>query len=71
MTKKEFIDLAEDFGYSEETIEYFVELHEEYGLSYDEIAIEQHIVDQLMKNKASCIDCRVLFYEKMKKGVLA
>ncbi len=45
MTKKEFIDLAEDFGYSEETIEYFVELHEEYGLSYDEIAIEQHIVD--------------------------
>ena len=45
MTKKEFVEIARDFGYAEETIDYFIELHEEYGLAYDEIAIEQHIVD--------------------------
>lgn len=45
MTKKEFVEIARDFGYSEETIDYFIELNEDYGLSFEEIAIEQHIVD--------------------------
>lgn len=45
MTKDEFIKIARDFGYGEEVIEALVEFKEETGLSFDEIAIEEHIVD--------------------------
>lgn len=45
MTKEEFIKIAKDFGYSEDVIEDLVELQRETGLQFDEIAIEEHMVD--------------------------
>lgn len=45
MTKSEFINIARDFGYSEEVIEALVAFQEETGIEFDEIAIEEHIVD--------------------------
>ena len=45
MTKDEFVRIARDFGYSEEAIADLVELQEEHGIDFEEIAIEEHIVD--------------------------
>ena len=45
MTKNEFVAIAKDFGYCDEAIENFIALQEETGLEFEEIAIEEHIID--------------------------
>ena len=45
MTKNEFVKIARDFGYSDDVIADLVELQAETGLEFDEIAIEEHLVD--------------------------
>lgn len=45
MTKEEFIKIASDFGFPDDVIEDLIELHDLYEISFDEIAIEEHLVD--------------------------
>lgn len=45
MNESEFKKKAVDFGYSEEEIAEFIELHKESGIPYDALILNEHIND--------------------------
>lgn len=45
MSKKEFIEKAKGFGYSDAEIDDFIQMHNEYSMPFEDIVLIEHIVD--------------------------
>ena len=45
MSEKDFREKAAEYGYTEEEILDFIELHKESGIKYEDFILEQRIID--------------------------
>lgn len=45
MSEKEFRKVAAEYGYTDEEINNFIELHKESGIGYQDFILEERIVD--------------------------
>lgn len=45
MNEDDFRKLATEYGYTDEEINDFIELHKESGIKYDDFILEKRIVD--------------------------
>jgi hypothetical protein len=45
MTELEFVEILKWFGYDEDGVKDFLLFQKESGISFEEIAIEEHLID--------------------------